>query len=140
MATETVNQTDKNLKTKPYLPGMVKASRKTRWLVGPHAPKTVDDLTFTSRDEGGRINWWDVTIPKTNYWHVHQMLGRAYAFEVLDLLNNPEAAEDNTHVMGCISGAIARWMPHAMGAAASGMADGFFGVMSEYISTGTANR
>ncbi|MBK7002997.1 MAG: hypothetical protein IPH35_24635 [Rhodoferax sp.] len=120
---------------------MVKASRKTRWLVGSAAPKSVDELTFTSRDEKGVINWWSVTVPKTNRWGVHYELGRAYAFELLDLLNIPESTDDDTHVLGCISTAIARWMQTVAGScAATGMADGFFSVISEFVSTGTVNR
>lgn len=120
--------------------GSAETSRKTHWRVTCNAPKTVDELTFTSRDAQGRINWWDVTPPKTDYWHVHEMLGRAYAFEVLDLLNNPSAEGDNVADLGFIMGAIARWLPTTAGSAASGMADGFFRVISEYVATGTASR
>ena len=140
MATDTVIRSNGNLKAKPYLPGMVKSSRKTRWLVGSLAPKSTDDLTFTTREENASFNWWNVTPPKTEYWAAHYELGRAYAYELLDLLNNPEAIDDNTHVLGCISTSIARWMPSVAGSAATGMADGFFSVISEFVSTGTADR
>ena len=139
MLNATQPRAKQNLKIKEYLPGMVKTSRKTRWLVTSNAPKSVDELGFTSRDEGGAFNWWDVMPPKTEHWGAHYELGRAYAYELLDLLNNPEAEEENTHVMGCISTAIARWMPSVTGAA-TGMADGFFSVMSEFVATGTVNR
>ena len=139
MAADTVIRSSGNLKAKAYLPGTVKASRKTRWVVPTDAPKSVDELGFTSRDEIGAINWWDVIPPKTEYWAAHYELGRAYAYELLDLLNNPEAEGENTHVMGCISTAIARWMRSITGAA-TGMADGFFSVMSEFVATGTVNR
>ncbi len=33
--------------------------------------KTVDDLSFTSRDKIGRIRWFDVIPPQTNYWPFH---------------------------------------------------------------------
>jgi len=128
------------LNAKPY-PGVgFETSRKTRWLVTESAPQSVDGLTFTSRNAEGRINWWDVQPPKTNYWHVHEMLGRAYAFEVLDLLNNPNAEGENDGTLGYIMGAIARWLPTVSGTAASGMADGFFRVISEYVATGSASR
>lgn len=140
MATDTVIRSIRNLKAKEHFPGMVEASRKTRWLVSSTAPKSVDDLTFTSRDELGRINWWSVTVPKTDYWHVHHTLGRAYAFELLDLLHNPEATDDDPHALGCISTSIAHWMQTVAGSAATGMADGFFSVISEFVSTGTADR
>ena len=140
MATDTVIRSNRNLKTKEYFPGMMKASRKTLWLVGPNAPKSVEELTFTSRNKDGGFDWWSVTVPKTEYWGVHYELGRAYAFELLDLLHNPEATDDDTHVLGCISTSIARWMQTVAGSAATGMADGFFSVISEFVSTGTADR
>ena len=140
MAIETVNRSRKNLKVREYIPGMVTASRKTQWRVSASAPRSPDDLSFTSRDQSGCIKWWDVTVPKTNYWHVHHTLGRAYAFEVLDFLNNPESQDVNGSELGFICTAIARWLPTVAGSAATGMADGFFGAISEFVSTGTADR
>ena len=140
MSNETVSCSRKNLKVSECLPGMVTASRKTKWHVSACAPKSADDLTFTSRDQSGCIKWWDVTVPKTNYWHVHHTLGRAYAFEVLDFLNNPESQDVNGHELGFICVAIARWLPTVAGSAATGMADGFFSAISEFVSTGTADR
>lgn len=143
MATETINRSRKNLKVREYapgVPGMVIASRKTRWCVTENSPKSVDELKFTSRDHNGCIRWWDVVVPKTEYWGVHHALGKAYAFEVLDYIHNPEAQDVNGSELGNICGAIARWLPTVAGSAASGMADGFFGVVSEFVSTGTAAR
>lgn len=140
MASETVNRSQKNLKVREYAPGMVTTSRKTKWHVSSSAPKTVDDLSFTSRNHNGIIQWWDVVVPKTDYWHVHHTLGRAYAFEVLDFLNNPESQEVNGHELGFICTAIAKWLPTVAGSAASGMADGFFSAISEFVSNGTADR
>lgn len=137
MAEATVNR---GLTVKPYGCGMRAASRKTQWMVSSDAPKNVDALTFTSRDNSGRICWWDVAPPKTEYWHVHEMLGRAYAFELLDLLNNPEAEGENEQVFAAVSMAIAQWLPSVSHSAASGMADGFFRVMSEFMATGQAVR
>ena len=88
----------------------------------------------------GRVNWWSVTPPKTDYWHVHHMLGRAYAFELLDLLHNPAATADHASVLGYISTSIAYWTQTVAGSAATGMADGFFCAISEFVSTGTADR
>ncbi len=145
MATKNVKRNPNELESTPHIGGLVRTGRKTQWIVGGDSPKTVDDLSFTARDAGGRFHWWSVEPPKTNYWHVHQMLGRAYAFEVLDLLNNPEAKDDvgdgqHQHVLGCILGAICRWQPTVNDTAASGIADGFFHVIGEYVATGTANR
>lgn len=140
MATKNVGQSKTGLKAKPHEGLGFETSRKTHWLVTSSAPKSVDELTFTSRDSLGRINWWDVAPPKTSYWHVHEMLGRAYAFEVLDLLNNPSAEAANEGTLGYIMGAIARWLPSVSGSAASGIAHGFFSVVSEYVATGSASR
>lgn len=53
--------------------------------------KSINNLSFTSRDNLGSIVWWDVTPPKTEYWAVHHMLGRAYGYELIDLLYAPES-------------------------------------------------
>jgi hypothetical protein len=119
------------------LPGPT--SRTTQWLLGPAAARSVDELSFTTRDELGRIDWWNVTPPKTDYWPAHQQLGRAYAFELLDLLNNPRAV-DQQRVLSSVLGSIARWLPGVAGTGAEGMADGFFAVVDEYVATGSANR
>lgn len=140
MAEETVTHRKKGLKVRTYGPGLVEASRKTKWLLSHKDKESVDDLSFTSRDKVGRLNWWDVQAPKTTYWPVHHMLGRAYAFEVLSLLNNPDANCDNKCAIGFISTAIAKWLPSVAGTAATGIADGFFGAIGEYVATGTANR
>lgn len=64
----------------------------TAWLVSSSSPRNVDELNFTSRDSDGAIRWRDVTPQKIDYYHAHQMLGRTYAFELLDLINNPKAS------------------------------------------------
>jgi hypothetical protein len=140
MATPTVRRISKGLDVSPLTNGSVLARRKTHWVVGADSPRTADQLSFTSRDDEGRICWWSVQPPQTNYWHVHQMLGRAYAFEVLDLLHNPDAEPGNERYLGFIISAIARWLPTVSSTAASGIADGFFSVISEYVATGTASR
>ena len=139
MKNQTVNSAF-GLRVKAYAGTMKKTSRRTRWIISACAKKSVDELNFTERVEDGSIRWWQVNPPKTNYWHVHQMLGRAYAFEVLDLVNNPAAQEESRHCLRFILGAIADWLPSVRGTAATGMADGFFEVIDEYVSTGTADR
>lgn len=126
------------MKVQAITPTISQIKRKSTWIVSVDSPKTVDDLNFTSRNENGTINWWDVTPPKTDYWHAHQYLGRGYAFEVLDLVNNPEAEDVEGHELGCIMEAIARSRMCVSGA--EGIAHGFFEVISEYVTTGTANR
>ena len=132
---------NKTLTAELLAAGLHEVKRKIRWMVPSSSPKAVDELSFTARDSEGRIDWWSVQPPKTDYWHVHEYLGRAYAFEVLDLLNHPQADRDNgAVVLKCILGAIARWLPTVSGTAATGMADGFYGVIGEYVATGTADR
>jgi hypothetical protein len=116
----------------------LEVTRRTTWLVpksGP--PKTADDLSFTSRGERG-INWWDVVPPKTDYWHVHEMLGRAYAFELLDLINRP--SKERPNVAAYVCKAVGQWSVSADRSADGGMADGFFAVIGEFLETGTAAR
>ena len=113
--------------------------RKTKWLVTKGAPKVVEDLSFFTRDSAGRAVWWDVTPPKTDYWHVHEMLGKAYAFELLELVNNPEA-EHASGLVKNVAEAVARCAWTTPGCAGQGMASGFFEVLGEYIQTGTASR
>lgn len=113
---------------------MSKPSRP--WYVPGSAARTVHDLNFTALDNAGRINWWAVTPPRTDYWHAHEMLGRAYAFELLDLIHNPKAEPPPPHALGYIASAIVRrgvTMP-------DGLYAGFFNAISEYLITGEVNR
>lgn len=118
------------------LPGGFR-KRKAEWYVPDNAPKTADDLTFTSRDLQGRICWWDVTLPKTNYWSAHVVLGRAYAFEFLDLINNPKAKESE-HILSYIVGAQMRW--RGTDPCGGAIVEGFHQVISEYLTTGSVSR
>jgi hypothetical protein len=83
--------------------------------------------------------WWSVTPAKTDYWNVHKILGRAYAFELFDLLNNP-AAESNEHVLGCIAAAMLSTVSRTGDWREATMVEGFSDVVGEYISTGKVNR
>ncbi len=80
-----------SIKIKEHGAGIMESKRKTTWLLCGNLPKTSDDLPFVSRDTEGGTNWWSVIPPNTDYWHAHQVLGRAYAFDLLDLIHNPEA-------------------------------------------------
>lgn len=111
--------------------------RTATWYVPGDAPQTADDLTFTSRDSGGRICWWDVTLPKTDYWSAHVVLGRAYAFEFLDLINNPKA-EESEHILSYVVAAQMRWRGHDPCGGA--IVEGFHQVISEYVTTGRVRR
>lgn len=132
--------TSKNLSVKDIGSGMLATSRKTQWGISSMSPKCVEDLSFVARDSENRMIWWSVVPPKTDYWHVHEVLGKAYAFELLDLMNNPDAEKCPPHILAYIAGAIHRWSTSVSPGAADGMTHGFFGVLSEYMSTGTANR
>ena len=112
-------------------------TKQRKWLVPSNTPQTVDDLTFTSRDSEGRICWWDVTPPKTDYFPVFEKLGRAYAFELLDLIHNPEKKEQIAlETFGFISAEITR-----QGVTMNdGLYFGFFGAISEFLIAGECNR
>lgn len=115
---------------------LIISKKSRRWSVPDGAPCCVDDLNFTSRNPQGRLNWWDVTPPKTDYWHAHEMLGRAYAFELLDLIHNHKAAKLTPHTFGFIACDIAR----RGGAMPDGLYSGFFAAISEYLVTGEVDR
>lgn len=119
--------------------GMSYTRRAHKWAITGDGPKKPDDLSFTSRDAEGRMVWWNVTPPKTNYWHVHEMLGRAYAFEVLDLLNTPDA-ECPERIVSYITLDMHRWSHTVPWCAAEGIMHGFFDALSEYLVTGSADR
>jgi len=115
------------------------ASRTTRWYVASDAPRTPKDLPFVSGDDGAHgLNWLEVTLPKTDYWHAHQVLGRAYALDLLDLLNNPKA-EFPKHILSYIVTAQMAWKPQN-DPCGRAVVHGFHEVLSEYLATGTADR
>lgn len=118
--------------------GMRVANRKTEWILAGKPIQSVDDLSFFHRDGNG-VNWWDVVPPKTSYWHVHQLLGRAYAFELLDLLNNPDA-EYPDRILTCITGAMRKQSKMKNSWEGEAIQDGFFEVLSEYLGTGKVSR
>ena len=102
--------------------------------------KTVADLSFTSRDEIGRINWFDVTVADTRYWHFHYEVGRIYARELLDLIRNAGDAEEpepgeglSHHTFGFIASKIVRTWRHPI----QGVYEGFFSVISEIVQEAT---
>lgn len=101
----------------------------------PCATSDVDNLSFTSRDPEGRIRWWDVTPPKTDYWHVHEMLGRAYAFEFIDLIQEKDK-KLSKHTFGFIASEIVR-QGRTMN---DGLYFGFFCAISEYLIEGRVSR
>jgi len=107
------------------------------WLVPENAPKKSDDLPFVGRDAQGHFSWWSVTLPKTDYWAAHEVLGRGYAFELLDLMNNPKA-QFPEHILSFIVGAQMRWKGNDPCGGA--IVHGFHEVLSEYLTSGTANR
>lgn len=101
------------------------------------AIQSIDDLSFTSRDEeGGRI-WWEVEPPKTHSWAVQQALGRAYALEVIDLIHNPESEVSGAEV-GFICSSLATWAGENKNN--DGIPMGFFEALGEYMVNGDIAR
>ena len=119
--------------------GIKEVRRKSVWALTERSPRCVEDLSFTSRDAEGRLCWWDVTPPKTGYYHVHEMLGRAYAFEVLDLMHVP-GADYPKNILAYIANGMATWTPEGVERAAEPIRAGFFGVIGEFVATGDADR
>ncbi len=117
--------------------GNSSAPKKISRILQSNAPRNVDELPFTSRDESGRIVWWDVVPPRTNYWEAHATLGKAYALDLLDLIDNPNKSEPlNERTFGFIAAAIAREGtndPRTLGGA---IVIGFFNCISEYLISG----
>lgn len=115
------------------------AKRRTSWLLNPNGPRSVDDLRFVRRDTAGRANWWAVTPPDTDYWSAHATLGRAYAFDLLDLMNNPDG-ECPEHILAYIASSMIPWMATVSPGAGEAIPHGFFQVLSEYMTTGEVSR
>lgn len=122
-----------------YCAGMKQATRKMRWIIPSKNPRKPEDLNFVARDAEGRMVWWHVEPPKTDYWHVHQVLGRAYAFELLDLMNNPDS-EYPEHILAYITCAMTRWASSVPAGAGEGTIHGFFEVISEFLGKGEVSR
>lgn len=108
-----------------------------KWRVPSDAARNVDQLSFTSRDAKGIMRWWDVTPPKTDYWGPHEALGRAYAYEFLDLVHSSDKPKKlYKHTFGFIASEIVR-RGHTT---SEGLYFGFFEVISEYLVTGKVVR
>lgn len=105
-----MDKTNSTLHVKNREGGIMQTVRKSRWTITTTAPKCPEDLHFVGRDSNGGMIWWNVTPPNTDYWHAHEILGRAYAFDLLDMINNPEA-EYPPHVLAYVTNAIRRWSP-----------------------------
>lgn len=98
-----------------------------------------------TRPETGPIKWFDPTPANTDYWEVHRQQGRAMAFELLDLINNPDRERDENgdtpNWFGYIAGAIARTetlMRQKYNT--DGLGIGFFEAIGEHLMTGGYNR
>ncbi len=85
---------------------------------------TVDSLSFTSRDEKGFIDWFDVEHPdRTSLydWHKEFERGQNFAAEFLRFKNNQDA-EMNGQELGFILNTIAR----KESVLSDGLYEGFF--------------
>ncbi len=121
------------------------STRELHWSIRPGMPKCADDLSFTSRNEMGRINWWDVSPAKTDYWEVHRQYDRAMALELLDLIHNPEREQNENgrapNWFGEIAGAIARTESECRRKYnTDGLGLGFFEAIGEHLINGRYNR
>jgi len=93
---------------------------------------TIDSLTFTSRDELGRINWFDIEHPDNNSlydWHEQYKKGMDYARELKELL--PEIDKLNGSEVAFICSTIAR-NAHKL---PDGLYEGFFQELVKYEAT-----
>jgi hypothetical protein len=109
---------------------------KRRWYSASGSARTVDELNFTSREPAGRIRWWDVATPKTDYGHPKRALGRAYAFELLDLIHNAKRKGVSKYTFGFIACEIAR-NSHKIDPT---VYEGFFLAISEFLVDGKLTR
>lgn len=125
--------------------GYVQSTHKLHWIVHPDAPKCADDLSFTSRDEHGRIDWWVVSPADSDYWEVHRQYGRSLAFELLDLIHNPERETDEggnpPNWFAYIASAVVRRDPMIRQKYnTDGISAGFFEAIGQHLITGRYNR
>lgn len=104
------------------------------WDLPPDAAKDVEELSFTGRDpDYGRMVWWRVTPPATDYWSAHTMVGRGCALELLDLIHNPKAEVGPSVLAFIVEHMI-------MSNTTQGLRFGFLEVLGEYLVTGTVDR
>ena len=74
--------------------------RPTRFLTSSVTTKP-ECLSFTRSGTAG-FKWWNVTPPQTSYTQAHAALGQAFAFELLDYLQNKNA-RNKSNVLGYIA-------------------------------------
>ena len=119
--------------------GLVEVKNKTKWIVSSLAATKPSELNFVDHNDSVRFSWWNVAPPNTDYGHAHEMLGKAYAYEFLDMINNPIKDED--HSQDGILAFIARDMAaQRSDYRMEAIADGFWRVINEYLLHGTAVR
>ena len=111
---------------------------KGSWAVPGCSAKAGTDLSFVEHTENG-IDWFAVSLPKTEYGHPSHALGKAYAFELIDGLRNPEGDVGPIH-MGIVMSALGKWARQCHHVGMSGFLQGFGAVLGEYIQTHNAAR
>lgn len=116
----------------------IRRKRRPDWILS-NTPRQVTDLPFVSKDGEGRIVWWDVEPPKTDYWIVHYMLGKAYAIDLLDHIHavRESGEEIDPKIFGYIACEIARKTRSMKN---DGIYIGFFETISEYLVTDTVSK
>lgn len=111
---------------------------KGPWALPSDAPKSGTDWPFVAPDDVG-LDWFAVSLPPTAYGHPSIELGRAYAFELIDGLRNPDGELGPVH-MGIVFAAIGRWSKNCTHPCMGSFLQGLGAVLGEYIQTHNANR
>ena len=86
-------------------------------------------MSFVERTDSG-IDWFAVRLPKTAYCHPSEALGKAYAFELIDGLRNPDGDVGPIH-MGIVLSALGRWTKGCDHIGMSSFLHGFGHVLGE---------
>ena len=111
---------------------------KGPWAIPRCAAKAGTDMSFVERTESG-LDWFAVRLPKTAYCHPSEALGKAYAFELIDGLRNPDGDVGPIH-MGIVLSALGRWTKGCDHIGMSSFLHGFGHVLGEYIQTHNGSR
>ena len=111
---------------------------KGPWIVPSDAAQDGDGWPFVA-PAGVLRDWFAVTLPKTDYNHPSEALGRAYGFEVIDGLRNPSGELGPLH-MGLVFAALGQWAKRCNHVGMEAFLHGFGHVLGEYIQTHRADR
>ena len=125
-------------KSRPLAIGGERQIAQGPWSVSGSSAKAGTDLSFVEQTGNG-IDWFAVMLPKTDYCHPSEALGKVYAFELIDGLRNPGGDLGPIH-MGIVVAALGRWTKRCDHIGMSSFLHGFGHVLGEYIQTHRADR